>query len=333
MSFKPLSYLRRAVGALWRTLDATRRVFFNLVFLAVLVLLVWSMFGGGVRPLADKTALVLDLKGRLVEQHSGTVRDTLMANVSGDVRRTVQVRDVLTVLDAAARDPHISSVVLLPEELEGAGLATLREVGLALERVKAAGKPVIAWSGSYDQRQYRLASHASEVYLHPMGMVMIEGFGRHRNYYKDALDKVGVTINLMKVGTYKSFAEPYIGNGPSPAASEADSFLYNALWASYTGDVEKNRKLPAGAVNSSIDNLPQLMTELNGDAAKVALAAKLVDGLTWKRRPSARCRSTNTWRASGRRCSATASAWWWPKAISPMAARARARSAAYPPPT
>ena len=279
MPFQPLSLLRRGFGMFWRTLDATRRLVLNLLFLALLILVLWGLFGGGVKPLAPKTALVLDLRGTLVEEHSGTVRDALLANARGDGRRTIQLRDVLTVLDAAAKDANISSVVLLPDELDGAGLAMLHEVGAALDRVKAAGKPVVAWSGSYNQRQYLIAAHASEVYLHPMGMVRIEGFGRYRNYYRDALDKLGVTVNLMKVGTYKSFAEPFIGNGPSDAAKEAESYLNNALWAGYTAEVEKNRKLPEGAVMGLINDLPKLLAEAGGDTGKLSLSAKLVDGL------------------------------------------------------
>jgi protease-4 len=277
MSFKTLS---RGVGKFWRAVDATRRTILNLLFLAFLIFVLWAIFGGGVKPLGPKTALVLDLKGLLVEQSSGSVRDALMANVGGgDLKKTVQLRDVLTALDAAATDSSITSVLLLLEDMDGAGMAMLNEVGQAVDRVKAAGKPVIAWGDSYDQRQYLLASHATEVYLHPMGVVNIKGFGRHRNYYRDALDKIGVTVNLMKVGTYKSFAEPYIGNGPSEAASEAESFLYNALWGAYTTQVENNRKLPAGAVMAMINDLPKLMEAAGGDTGKLAQAAKLVDGL------------------------------------------------------
>jgi len=279
MSEKPKSMLRRGVGAFWRGLDASRRFLLNLIFLLIVIALLWALFGGGLKPLSPKTALVLDLKGELVEERAGSVRDSLVAGVSGNARRLVQLRDVLRALDAAARDANIDSVVLLLDELDGGGLASLREIGAALERVKAAGKTVIAWGGSYDQKRYLVASHASEVYLHPMGMVMIEGFGRHRNYYRDALDKVGVTVNLMKVGTYKSFAEPYIGNGPSQAAQEADSYLYNALWTNYVVEVEKARKLPAGAVARGIDELPQRMAAAGGNAAKVALDWKLVDGV------------------------------------------------------
>ena len=279
MTFKPLSFLRRGFGLFWRALDATRRTLFNLLFLTIIIIVLWALLGG-IKPLSPKTALVLDLKGTIVEQSSGSVRDALMANVGGaDVKRTVQLRDVLAALDAAALDASIGSVVLLLGDMDGAGMAMLNNIGLALERVKAAGKPVIAWGEHYDQRQYLLASHASEIYLHPMGDVEIKGFGRHRNYYRDALDKIGVTVNLMKVGTYKSFAEPYIGNGPSEAASMAESFLYDALWGTYTGTVEKNRKLPAGAVNAMINDLPARMAAVNGDIAKLALSSKLVDAL------------------------------------------------------
>jgi protease-4 len=279
MSLKPMSSLRRGLGSLWRGLDATRRFVLNLVFLVILIMLLWAIFGGGIKPLAPKTALVLDLKGELVEEKAGSVRDSLVAGLSGNARRSIQLRDVLRALDTAAKDSNINGVVLLLDEMDGGGLASLREFGAAVERVKAAGKTVVAWGGTYDQKRYLVASHASEVYLHPMGMVLIEGFGRHRNYYRDALDKVGVTVNLMKVGTYKSFAEPYIGNGPSDAAREADSLLYNTLWTNYTAEVEKARKLPQGAVAKGIEELPQLMAAANGNAGKVAMDWKLIDGL------------------------------------------------------
>lgn len=279
MSFKPFSMLRRGVAALWRGVDVTRRVVLNLFFLIVLIAFLWALFGGGARPLAPKTALVLELKGQLVEEHSGSVAQSVAEGLGGEVRKTVQLRDLLTVLDAAAKDPNISSVLVSLDQLDISGMASMHEFGAALDRVKAAGKPVVAWGGSYDQKRYLVASHANEVYVHPMGMVLIQGFGRYRNYYRDALDKLGVTVNLMKVGTYKSFAEPFIGNGPSQAAVEADTYLYNGLWSSYTAEVEKNRKLAAGTLNADIEQLPQKMAAAGGDAAKVALAAGLVDGI------------------------------------------------------
>lgn len=270
---------RRWFGIFWRLLDASRRIVLNLLFLLLIVLLVVLFTGGGSKRLDNKTALLLDMKGNMVEQYAGGVRQTLLSQVQGHTRESVQLRDVLKVLDAAAKDPKISSVVLLLDDFQGAGLPMLREVADALEHFKASGKPVIAWGANYDQRDYFLAAHANEVLLHPMGMVVLEGFGGYRNYYRDALDKLGITVNLMRVGTYKSFAEPYIANAPSPAAIEAETFLYNGMWNNYTDTVEKARKLPAGSLMRVINNLPQLMTAAHGDMAKLALSSKLVDGL------------------------------------------------------
>ncbi|MFC0169831.1 signal peptide peptidase SppA [Pseudoduganella danionis] len=283
MSKSPFSWLRSGLVWFWNALDTGRRTVLNLLFLLVLVALAIALFGGGPKSPGPKTTLVLNLKGHLAEQTSGNARDALMNSVSGaDSRKTLQLRDVLSVLETAAKDPDITGAVLLTDELDGGGQVILREVAAALDRFKASGKPVVAWGSSYDQRQYLLAAHASEVYLHPMGMVMLEGFGRYRNYYRDALDKLGVTVNLMRVGTYKSFAEPFIANGPSEAAAEAEAYLNNGLWNAYTTDVEKARKLAQGSVMKTINDLPALVEQQKGDLAKVTLAAKLVDGLKTK---------------------------------------------------
>jgi protease-4 len=157
MSFKPLTSLRRGFGMFWRGLDATRRFVFNILFLLLLIALLLAIFGGGTKPLGKKTALVLELRGDLVEEHTGGLRDTLLSNVGGEVRRTVELRDVLEALDAAAKDPRIASLVLVLDDFGGAGLSGLREVAAAIDRFKASGKKVLAWGSSYDQRSYLLA--------------------------------------------------------------------------------------------------------------------------------------------------------------------------------
>ena len=279
MSQSFFSTTRRWFGVFWRVLDTSRRILLNLLFLLLLVVLIVVFSSGAGRRLDDKTALVLNLKGNLVEQQAGSAQQLLLAEVQGGSKKDPQLRDVLLVLEAAAKDEKISSVVLLLDDLEGAGLPMLREVAAALERFKASGKPVLAWGSSFDQRQYFLAAHANEVLLHPMGMVMLEGYGRYRNYYRDALDKLGITVSLMRVGTYKSFAEPFIANAPSSAALEADSFLYSDMWRTYTDGVETARKLPAGSLMRAIDALPQSLIDAGGDVGKLALSTKLVDGL------------------------------------------------------
>jgi len=282
MSVNLIRPLRRALGRLWRLLDATRRVVLNLLFLAlaggVLYALYMAAGANAIAPLSARTTLVLDLRGELVEQHSVSVGEAL-SNLGGGSKKTVQLRDLLRVLDGAARDPNIVGALLMVDELKGGGQASGREVAAALERFRAAGKQVTAWGASYQQRQYLMAAHADHVYLHPMGMVLLEGFGRYRNYYRDALDKLGVTVNLLKAGTYKSFAEPYIANGPSAPALEAEAYLNQGLWQLYTDDVERARRLPAGHIMKVIDTLPAEVEQAGGDLAKMALAARLVDGL------------------------------------------------------
>jgi len=274
-----LSSTRRFFANLWGFIDAARRTVLNLLFLLIVIMLLVAVFKTGAPALDDKTTLVLALKGPIVEQRGGSVRDNALAQARGDAADSVQLRDLLAVLDAAAKDPKIVRVLLQLDELRGAGLPTLREVAAGLERFKASGKPVVAWGSGFDQRQYYLAAQASEVWMHPLGSLTMTGYGGYRNYYRDALDKVGVTVNLVRVGTYKSAAEPFIANGPSPAAAEADSLLYNGLWATYLQGVEKARKLPPQTIMKAIDDLPQRFAAAGGDEAKMALDLKLVDAL------------------------------------------------------
>jgi protease-4 len=279
MSASRPGFIGRWVGRFWRLIDGTRRLVLNLLFLVLIAALAWAFFARTPAPLQDKTVLVLQLRGPVVEQFRGSWRDTALGRVRGQAAQQLQLRDLLDVLDAAAKDPQIGQALLLLDEFEGAGLATLREISVALQRFKAAGKPVVAWGSRYDQRQYHVASAATEVLLHPMGLVHLEGYGRYRNYYRDALDRLGVTVNLIRVGTYKSFGEPFTENAPSPASIEADRLLNNGLWGTYTDAVEQARKLAPGSVNRGIDELPQRLAAAGGDLAKLALDAKLVDAL------------------------------------------------------
>src|SRR5471032_2298343 len=124
MSRSPFAYLRSGFSFFWRMLDAGRRTVLNLLFLALLIVLAYAIFGGGVKPLAPKTTLVLDLKGQLVEQSSGSVREALVTSVrGGETHKQVQLRDVLAVLDAAGKDANVGAAVLLMDEFDGGGQA------------------------------------------------------------------------------------------------------------------------------------------------------------------------------------------------------------------
>jgi protease-4 len=273
--FSPIG---RVFKGAWWLLDGTRRVVLNLLFLILLIALLWAIFSKG-KTLQSQTTLVLDIQGDVVEQFSGSARDQAMAQIQGESRAQTRLRDLLAVLDAAAKDDKIVQVFMDLNHMGSASPATLHELQAALTRFKESKKPVVAFANSYDQRSYYLAAQANEVYVHPMGTVMIEGYGRYRNYYKDALDRVGISANVMRVGTYKNFAEPYFANAPSQASMEAESYLYDELWARYQMDVEQARKLEKGAIAKAIEELPQRLAAVNGDTAKLVLQEKLVDGL------------------------------------------------------
>ncbi|KQV99761.1 signal peptide peptidase SppA [Rhizobacter sp. Root1221] len=280
MPYPRLAATGRFVSRLWSVVDGTRRLLLNLLFLLLVVILAVAVLRGGAAPLSDKTTLVLNLRGKLVEQRSVTAREAALAQVgAGRVSVDTQLRDVRTVLDAAAKDPQIHNALLVLDDFGGAGLPALHEAAAAIARFRATGKKVIAWGASYDQRQYFLAAQADEVLLHPMGVVFVQGYGGYRNYYREALDRIGVTVNLVRVGTFKDAAEAYIADGPSPESTEASRSLYGGLWTTYTQDVEKARKLPAGALEALIADLPKRLATAGGDSAKLALDSKLVDGL------------------------------------------------------
>jgi protease IV len=274
-----LSKIGRGLRGFWWLLDNSRRALLNLLLLALVLAVLWALLRGGTPALQPKTALVLDLSGRISEQRSGSPRDAALKQLRGQEVGQLQLRDVLAVLDAAARDEKISHALLLLDNFGGAGLPTLREVANALDRFKASGKQVIAWGSDFDQRQFYLAARANEVWLHPMGGVGVEGYGRYRSYYKDLFDKIGVSANVVRAGKFKNASETYAANGPSKETQESDSALYNSLWTSWTGDVEKARKQAPGSVMAAIDSLPASLVAQQGDMAQWALQRKWVDAL------------------------------------------------------
>ena len=274
---------RIAIG-LWDTVNFTRRLVFNLLFLALLVLVLAMLFGGGkLAPIGERSTLVIAPEGRLVEQYScdPLSRSFARATNSQDCRE-VRLRDLLRALDAARTDTRIERVVLHLDDLQPSGFASLRDVAAAIAKVKAAKKQVVAFGDNYSQGQYLLAAQANEIYLDPMsqGGVMLEGLASYRQYFREALqDKLGVDVHLFKVGEYKSAAEPYILDGASPESKEADLFWMNDLWQRMLADAGKARGIAPATLALQADALAEQVKAVNGDLAQLALNQKLVDGL------------------------------------------------------
>ena len=269
---------------LGRGINVVRLLIINLVFFAVLFVLLLLLTAGVAgsrmqRALQDDSVLVIKPQGQLVEQYSIEPLQRALAGLSGEEPRQVQLRDLIGAIDAAAKDKRISRILLLPDELQGGGFAALHEVGAALDRFRAVGKPVIVWGVNLDQGQYYLAAHADRLLVDPQGGVMITGLANYRLFYKDLLDKLGVDVHLFRVGEFKSAAEPYILNHASAESKEADSYWMGGLWDGYLAEVAALRKLDPAVLRDDIDNLPAHIASTGGDLAQLALNQHLVDGL------------------------------------------------------
>ncbi len=278
----PLPPLRRRnfLGNLGRGLNITRLVIINLVFFGFLFMLlavVVASFDGG-HEVEPDTVLVLKPQGQLVEQYSVAPLQRALSGLSGEDLKQVQLRDLVGAIDAAARDKRISRILLLPGDLQSGGFAALREVGAALDRFRATGKPVIAWGVNLDQGQYYLAAHADRLLVDPQGGVMLTGLANYRLFYKDLFDKLGVDVHLFRVGEFKSAAEPFILDHASAEAKRADSYWMGGLWDDYLEQVARLRKIDPATLRDNIDNLPQHIASTQGDLARLALNEHLVDG-------------------------------------------------------
>jgi len=266
---------------LWDAMNFTRRLIFNLVFFVLLILFL-AILGAGdrVEPLLDRTTLVIAPEGALVEQYSVDPATRALTRAMGEKSGEVQLRDLLRALDTAATDKRIERVVLQLDKLGGGGMASRREVAAAVARLRESGKQVLAFSEMMGQQQYLIAAQANEIYLDPMGGLMLEGLGRYRQYYREGLqDKLGVDVHLFKVGEYKSAAEPFVLDAASPESKQADLYWMNDLWNRYLADVGKARGIAPATIAADIDQLPAGIAEVNGDLAQYALQHKLVDAL------------------------------------------------------
>ncbi len=221
-------------------------------------------------------ALLLELDGVIVEEKSAV--DPIAALLSGTAPiGEYQARDMVQAIEAAARDDRIKAVVVDMTNFLGGGQVHMEAIGAALERAKAADKPVLTYAVAYSDDAMMLAAHASEVWVDPLGGALITGPGGTRLYYSDLLDKLKVNARVYKVGTYKSAVEPYSRNSMSPEARENYQSLYGALWSEWQASVQKARpKLKMDLVTKTP---AEWVAANNGDLAQAALGAGLVDKL------------------------------------------------------
>jgi protease-4 len=221
-------------------------------------------------------ALLVDLSGSLVEQPEEADPFTILSGAA-PVSRQHRLRDVVRALETAATDNRIKVVVLDLDTFIGGGQTTIERAAAAVDKVRAAKKPVLAFATGYTDDSYALAAHASEVWLDPFGLTLFTGPGGSRLYYKGLIDRLGITTHVYRVGTYKSFVEPYTRADQSPEAKQADQALAGALWQNWQDAVTKAR--PKAQLAGFIASPDSQIRAAGGDLAKAALQSGLVDKL------------------------------------------------------
>jgi len=272
------NFLVRLISSIWHGVDGVRKIL-HLLLLVMLFLVFFGAVSDTPPMMPKKAALLIQPVGPLVEQLDGDPYDRALAEILGDAPPQTLVQDILDALSFAKTDDRISAVHLELSGLNGGGLSKLRRIGAAIEDFKESGKPVVASADYFSQGGYYLAAHADELYMHPEGIVFLQGYGGFRSYYKEIIDTLRVDWNVFRVGTHKSFVEPYTRMDMSPEDRESRTRLIQQFWAMYQEDVEAARGLDEGIIDDFAQNLLQHVDESNGDIAIAAREAGLVDDL------------------------------------------------------
>jgi protease-4 len=264
------------VRAIWKLLVGIKDALV-LIFMLLFFGLIYAALSAKPAPVG-KGVLDLNLNGSVVEQPAKAE----WSDIAGRGRlEQYRLRDLVQALDEAKDDSRVKAVALDLDGFIGGGQTAIGDLAEAVRRVRAAGKPVIAYSVGYTDDSYQLASAASEIWLNPLGAVLIAGPGGSNLYYKGLLDKLGVTANVYRVGTYKSAVEPFIRNDMSPAAKENYQALDQAELESWRQSVKTSR--PKANVDLFLKDMNGAVAAAGGDLAKAALANGFIDKIGSRR--------------------------------------------------
>lgn len=268
----------RALKAIWRTLVGIKDVVITTIVIGLLVMIIMGLFSDKTPVIQNGSMLALTIDGYIVEQAT-TVDPVELAAGLAELPLETQLRDVLEAIDRAAGDEQIAGMTLELDQFYGAGPADLESLSAALRKFRDSGKPIYAYAQFYTEPQYALASHATDIWLHPMGSVFLTGYGQYGLYFKGALDKLAVTVNVFRSGRYKSFIEPFTRADMSEEARQAARELYDTLWASYVSNIRAARQTSGFDPVAYAQTFQTAVTQRGGDIAQVALDAGAVDQL------------------------------------------------------
>src|SRR5215469_11829733 len=270
--------LRTILVGLWRGLDGLRK-FLHLLLLLVLFGFIVGVLHVSVPSVPAKAALLIEPEGQLVEQLSGDPLERAVQGARGEGNAETLLWDLTDSIRAAAKDKRIPVLAIDLEKFDGGGQPSMEELALAIREFRATGKKVIAYGTELTQHKYYIAAQADEIYVDPLGFVLIDGYDRYRMFFKQALDKVGVDINVFRVGAFKSAVEQYTRADMSPEDRQESEAYLQAMWSSYQAAMTRARKLPPDALANYVNTLAKKVSAAAGNAAHVALDAHLVTAI------------------------------------------------------
>ena len=223
--------------------------FFSLGFIGSLAAL------GSSQPVMPRTAVLsLDFSKMAVSEQ--TTEADPISQIQGNNMTIIGIWDAIQAIDAAAADPAIKYMYMRPDMAAG-GIAELEELRTAIDNFRRSGKAVISYMETPTTPGYYLASASDKIYMssHEGTMNMISGLSSQMFFLKDILDKLGVNVQLIRHGKYKSAGETFIKNRPSPENMLQNQELLDAIWDNWTSTIAQAREISQEDFNSMIDNL------------------------------------------------------------------------------
>jgi protease-4 len=213
----------------------------------------------------DKSVLVYDLSLNITDaKRSSGTSAILQGALANEDNNTASLRTVLDTLEKARRDKRIVGIYL--DGSKGSadtdtGYATLKEVRGALERFRAAGKPIVAYNMNWGKREYYLSSVANDIVLNPLGAVEVNGLSSETMFLAGALEKYGVGVQVIRVGKFKAAAEPFVLKNMSPESRQQTQKLLGDVWGEWRASVGKSRKLSPQQLQAIADNQGLLLAD------------------------------------------------------------------------
>ncbi|TJZ54821.1 signal peptide peptidase SppA [Sphingobacterium olei] len=237
---------------------------FVIIFFVVLVFigaLVQQSTSQSAVAVPDNSVLYMSLNHDIVEKTESNPLGDL--NIPGyGTAKSIGLNDILTRIKAAKEDNNIKGIYLNPSTVN-VGFASLKEIRDALVDFKTSKKFIVAYSEGYSQKAYYLASVADKIYVNPQGAIDFRGLSSSVVFMKDALDKLGVEMQVVKVGTYKSAVEPFLLNEMSPANREQVTSYLNSIYSSFLKDIAEGRQIAV----DSLDHIADAYLVRNADDA------------------------------------------------------------------